>query len=381
VAGARELLDEALAGAHANARPDLVRRVTTARRALGRPDVPPVPADVREAVDVALHAFDSLEVDLRGRRAALTDPDRTARLWAELGRARQTVEDYRARANGWGQQLAEGFAAVQSDVEFRLLTGLRATAAESDRLVADGRGPAELDRWLRERVAAEAATMREQLAEGARRVADRVAGHLQLTAVPALPALPGVAPELPSAAPPPAPAQRRGATRVLTIGMPTYGGLMMGLVLPRIVGLLLPLWLLASLAVLAAGTLGGAALAVDRQQHRDLHRNQARTAVRGAVDDASMALGKQLRDTLRDLQVRLRDDLAAAATDRARELDRTLSAATRAAEAARDPGPALAAIAADLGELDRLRTRARDLGLPPARPAATRLLSVVPPRG
>jgi hypothetical protein len=104
-------------------------------------------------------------------------------------------------------------------------------------------------------------------------------------------------------------------------------------------------------------------------------------AVRGAVDDASMALGKQLRDTLRDLQVRLRDELAAAATDRARELDRTLSAATRAAEAARDPAPALAAIAADLGELDRLRTRARDLGLPPARPAATRLLSVVPPRG
>lgn len=371
VAGARALLDEAVEGARANERQDLLRRLTAARAALAGT---PGPAAVREAAGAAMHAFESLEVDLRSRRTTLADPDRAGRLWAELARARKELEDLRGRVGTWGQLLGEGFAAVHSDVEFRLLTGMRATAAESDQVVVDTdrRGGADhLDAWVAQRVASEAAGIRAALHTGARRVATSVAEHLQLADVPPVPPVPEpVLPDLrPSSRPSPAAAQRRGLARLLTVGMPTYGGLMMGFILPRVLQLALPQPLLLALAVVTSCAMGGSALAVERHQRRELRRNAMRMTVRGAVDDASVALAKHVRDALRELQQQVRDSAAAAAGAQARRREQAYQTAAAAAEAARTTA-AIADIDVDLAELDRLRARARSLLLPPARPTS-----------
>ena len=390
VAGALDLLGDALEGARSNERPDLLRRLDAARSTLAGT---PHPAAVRDAAAVAQHALDSLEVDLRSRRAALADPDRANRVWAELGRTRQVQEEFRGRLGTWAQLLTEGFASVHSDVEFRLLTGMRAAAAESDQVVVDtdGRGGAEqLDAWVAQRVASEAAGIRALLHAGARRVAARLAEHLQLPADPVVPPVPElVLPDLrPSARPSLAPAPRRGAARLLTVGMPTYGGLMMGFILPRVLELALPQPLLLGLAALAAGAMGASAVAVERHQRREMRRNATRMTVRGAIDDASVALSKHVRDALRGIQQQVRDSTSAAAAERARGLDQRYRTVAAAAEAARDAGAAIRDIDADLAEIGRLRARARALVLPPARPAAgrpavpppVRLLAVVPER-
>jgi len=384
VAGAGELLEQAVQGAQANQRPDLLRRLVAAREALGGS---PRPAAVREAAGAALHALDSLEVDLRSRRATLADPDRANRLWAELGRSRQVGEEFRGRIGTWTQLLTEGFASVHSDVEFRLLTGMRAVAAESDQVVADtdGRdGAQQLDAWVAQRVASEAAAVRALLYAGARRVAARVAEHLQLPDVPVVPPLPElVLPDVrPSTRPSIAPAQRRGAARLLTVGMPTYGGLMMGFILPRILELPLTQPVLFGIAAVTASSMGGSALALERHQRREISRNVLRMTVRSAVDDASVAVSKHVRDALRDIQQHVRDSIAAAAEARSRRLEQRYQTAAAAAEAARNAVAAMADVDADLAELDRLRGCARALVLPPARPAppATRLLAVVQDR-
>jgi hypothetical protein len=353
----QQLVQLVLEGAEANERPDLVRRM---RVAAGQP----AGAEVAEAVVQALR---SLEVDLRSRRAALDDPGRGARLAAEARHAGIRLRRFQERTAQWPRRLNDALSAADSDVDYAVQSRLRDLLDEGTVVIeADGKHGDDLDRWLRERLVAEVEACHRMLRDAAAAVAGRIAGDLELAGP-----LPPVTPAL---EPPAALVARLGrraragwdrqplSSRLMGIIMPTYSGTMIALVLPRLLGLRLPIWLIATVAVAGAFAMGGAAFAGDRQ--RQVSRRNAETAgdLRSALDAFRMAIGKQVRDGVRDLGQQLHAAVGEAVTGQDRRLSAEAETSRRMAEDSSRTEAALADVDADLASLGELRARASELG-------------------
>jgi hypothetical protein len=389
IAGARDLVALTLQGAEANERPDLISRLTAARHGLIGPTPQGRQAAVRTAAGEAERALESLEIDLRCRQAMLSDPGRTVWLRAEQDRARHRLEDFQARSREWPMVLGEGFADIHANVESHVLARVRGVLTDADEAIA-AQDPTKnrdrLDSWLGERLAAEARTTYTLLHNGARRVAAQLADQLDLPGPPAHATLPVTPPdqlvaELPGREPAAVPSSL--AVRMLTVVMPTYGGLMMALVLPRFAGLVLPGWLVAVCAVLGALSMGGAAVMVERQRQLDRRRSEANLVVRATVEQFQLALIKQTRDAVRVLQRDLRRAATAAVTRRISDLSATLDTARTAADTAGRASAELSDIGEDLNSVNELRDRARSLLHPhpqaaAAQPIRERVLKAVP---
>jgi len=342
-----ELVQLVLDGAEANERPDIARRI----RAAG--------SDVASV----LQALDSLEVDLRARRAALCDPGRPARLAAESRHAAARLRRFQQQAARWPRTLGDAVAAASSDVEYAAQTRLRALLDEATaRIESGGRGGEDLESWLHERLSAEVRAGQQALRERAAEIATRVAADLQL---------PGPMPPVTLDLEPPeqmVSRLHRGhpartdrqplATRLLGVIMPTYSGMMVALVLPRLFGLRLPLWVIVTVAVAGAAAMGGAALAGERQ--RQLSRRNAETAgdVRSRVDTLRMALSKQNRDGVRAIEQQLQSALDEAVGERTRRMAAAADSLREAADDADHTRQAIRDIDDDLASIHELRLRA-----------------------
>jgi hypothetical protein len=380
IASARDLVALTLQGAEANERPDLISRLSAARHALVGPSPKSRQAAVRAAAGEAERALESLEIDLRCRRAMLSDPGRMVWLRAEQDRARDRLEDFQARSREWPMVLGEGCADIHSNLECHVLARVRGVLTEADEAIAaldPAKNRDRLDSWLCQRLAAEAGTTYTLLHNGARRVAAQLADQLDLPDPPANAALPVTPPDqlvadLPGREPSTA-APSSLPVRMLTVVMPTYGGLMMALVLPQFAGLALPGWLIAVCAVLGALSMGGAAVMVERQRQLDRRRSEANAVVRATVEQFQLALIQQTRDALRVLQRDLRRATTAAVNKRTSDLTATLNTARTAAETAHRASAALSDIGDDLNSVNELRHRARSLLHPhPQAPAPIR---------
>jgi hypothetical protein len=175
------LLDLTLEGAHANDRPDLIRRLTRVRHeasttATADPDI------IHAAACEALRALDTLEADLRVRRALLSDPARTARLRAELADAQQRYDRFTTHAQRCQHLLGDGFAAISAEVDFQLRARSRAVFSEIERDINDGdpaKDHGEINRRLRDRLVTEAASVYQLLAGGVARLAADIACQLE----------------------------------------------------------------------------------------------------------------------------------------------------------------------------------------------------------
>ena len=147
--------------------------------------------------------------------------------------------------------------------------------------------------------------------------------------------------------------------------MPTYGGMMVALVLPRILGLRLPVWLMVVVAVLGALALGGAAMSGERQ--RQISRRHAEIAgdLRSSVDALRMALARQLRDGVRVLEQQQYTWLEAAIAQHGGRLSAAATASRRAAEDTGRTDDAVIAIDSDLATVRELQLQLRALGMDP----------------
>jgi hypothetical protein len=360
-----DVLEAVLEAARTHDRPDLVQRLQSARRDLGA--VLLAGKDRADVARVAEQAARSLQVDLLTRRAELTDPARSARVAAELDRARARWRSAKDAAEDWPLVLGEGFAALNSDLEFGVRTRGRAvlTAAEEGIDQGDpGKHRKTLESWVQEHLTLEAGNVQGLLSAGVGRVTGQLASSLQLDRPPAAQlALTPPDQLVAGLSPWSVPVTSRGSwsSRLLTVGMPSYGGLMMALVLSRYLGLHLSNWMMAGIAVVLSLVMGGAALAGDRGRLLDRRRGEAKMAVRSRIDEFSMALAKQVRDTLRGQQSQLRSAVAADASARIRQAGEELDAAEDAAEALDRGGRELAEVEADLVRTAELCDRARGL--------------------
>jgi hypothetical protein len=284
-------------------------------------------------------ALNSLEADLRARRAMLADPARAARLRAELADVRARVERFSSAAREWPYLLGDGFAAINPDIDYQLRGRVRAIVDEAETAInkSDPRKNTEpLQAWVRERLSAEADLARGRVRAGAAHTATTLARALDLPTphrTPPLRVVPGAQLVNQLATRAPAPAGRQPVSaRLMTVLMPAYGGIMMSVIGPRVFGLAMPGWLIATVAVAGALALGGAAASAERGRQRDRRRGEAITALRASTDNYQLAVTKQLHDAARELQ----QDLRSATTATVARLGEVLGAELDTVSAAAD---------------------------------------------
>lgn len=372
-----ELVALVLAGAEANERPDLVDRLTRAGAlvaAAGKPhsaigsdaDIhadAEIDAATGTAARSVVAALQSLQIDLRARQAMLRDPGRTPRLVAEMRHAEDRQQRFQDVASEWPQMLGEGLSATNSDLEFEIRSRGRALLDEGTQAIESGRlTGAAFDTWLSERLQADADAAYERL-----RVAVQVGVHHLITRL-GLPDSfePSQPPLLPTAQlvaqctarPAASTASSPLSGRLLGVVMPTYGGTMMTLVIPRFLGLRLPVWGMLGGAAIGALTMGGAAIAGERQRQRARRNGESIAGLRTTMDTFQMTLTKQVRDGIRAAQQEVRRFVTAAASQQGQRLSAEAGAARRAAEDTRRTAEALREIDDDLGSLRDLRDRA-----------------------
>ena len=357
----RELVQLVLQGAEANERPDLVRRMRTAADAVA--GSPPEQAEAAPIAATIVRALQSLEIDLQTRRAALSDPGRGARLAAESRHAEIRLRRFQERAAKWPRTLGETLSAADSDLEYAVQSRLRALLDEVTAVIeARGKSGDDLERWFRERLVTEVEAGHHALRSAADLVAGRIAASLELT-VPVPPVTLTLRPPEELVAqlhrrPPAASTRQPLSPRLLGIIMPTYSGMMVALVLPRLFGLRLPLWLIGVVAVAGAFAMGGAALAGERQ--RQASRRTAETVgdLRSTVDVFRMAVSKQVRDGIRGIEQQLHAGVGEAVTRETRRLSAAADSSRGVAEDSRRTEQALADIDLDLESVRELQLRA-----------------------
>ncbi|MBA2324934.1 MAG: hypothetical protein H0V92_13290 [Pseudonocardiales bacterium] len=220
----------------------------------------------------------------------------------------------------WQFLVSDGFAGLNTDMEFDLRMRMRALLAEREASVhsADPGPLADADAELRARLVIEAEQAYRRLFDGAGAVACRVAATLNSAPhqFPGLPVLgpvqlvTGLAPPRPPRSELPLPA------RLLRVFRPGWSGIMMALIATRLLDVHLPGGVLAVIATVGAFALGGAALTGERRRQLDRRRGDEVAALRGTVEDFRLTLGKQLRDASRALQHDLRRASAVTAASR-----------------------------------------------------------------
>jgi hypothetical protein len=357
----REVVHLVLQGAAANGRADLVRRMRTAAAELaaGRPAAP--------VAETAIRALQALEIDLRNRRAVLVDPGQRARIATEARYDEVRLRQFQERAVRWPRVLSDALAATTSDIEFAVHNWLRALLDEGT-VVIESKGLTgdDLDRWLRKRLVAETEAVHRALRLAAREIGDRVGSSLELS-VPVPPANLELEPSAELVAHihrgPRALSERQAlATRLVGVLMPAYSGIMIALVVPRFLGIGMPLWLTGAVSASGALGLGGAAVAGERQRQRSRRNAESAGELRSLIDAFRMAASKRIRDGIRAIEQQMHAGLNEAVTSQSRQLSAIADASRRSAGEIERPQQTLADIDIDLASIRELRERVQRLG-------------------
>lgn len=356
----RQLVQLVLLGAEANERPDLVRRMQRVADEVAGPAGPAA----QSAVTSIIRALESLEVDLRARRAGLNDPGLAARLNAESRHAEARLSRFQERIAGWPRTLNDALAKADSDLEYAVQNRLRDLLEEGQALIeSPGRSGDECERWLAERLVSELDRCQGALRAAADVVAAGMSAALELPAqLPpmetALEAAEEVLAHLPRF--------RRDVagrepiyTRLVAIIMPAYSGMMVGLVLPKLLGLQLPSWLIVTAAVAGVVCLGGAAFAGEHRRQTSRRHADAVGDLRSVVDAFRLAIGKQVRDASRSIERQLFAAVGEAVTSQTRRLSDVADRIRNETGDDRSGRQALADIDADLESVRDLQLRAR----------------------
>jgi hypothetical protein len=253
-------------------------------------------------------------------------------------------------------------------VEFAVQNWLRALLDEGTGAIESGRLGNDLDRWLRARLATEAEAVHRALRSAAQEIGAKVATALEVTG-PVTPAT------LDLGSPEELVAQiHRGpralsdrqpmSTRLIGVIMPTYSGMMLALVVPRLFGFGMPLLPTVGTAVAGAAGLGSAALAGERQRQRSRRNVETSAEMRSTVDVFRMAVSKRLRDGTRSIEQQLHVSLGEAVTNQIRRLSSIAESARQEAEHSERTQEALSEIDLDLESIRDLLLRAQRLVLP-----------------
>jgi hypothetical protein len=306
-------------------------------------------------------AVDQMRVTAVARRDALVDPENAAALLERLRDTKERADALRERSSKWQVLLQDGFQDIASDVEFDLRRRSRAVLHEAEAALDEG-DPAKswepFEEWLRERLAGEAMENYALFVRRAKEVAATVGEHFDLAESEIVSAREVAAPvDVVGALAVDAEFTVKKAKGLGAAFTKSYGGVLMFTMLPAIMGLAVPL----PVGLVGGALLGGLGYREERKRQLERRRQEAKTAVRRAVDEFNLHVGKDSRDAIRHVQRELRT----AWSDRVSELQRSAAAALSAAQAEAKGGESDAGarerIESDLAVLQRLQARIEDL--------------------
>jgi GTPase SAR1 family protein len=309
-----------------------------------------------------VRALDQMEQAVAARRDALVAPENAERLIAALQTTKERADALRERSSKWQLVLQDGFADINSDVEFDLRIRSRTVLQEAEAAIEAGdpaKNWAEFEEWLRQRLAGEALENYAMFVRRAKEVAAQVGEHFELAESQIVTARDVTAPvqKLREFSIDSAFVEKKAKGAGLAALQKGFGGVMMFTVLPAMVGLAVPI----PFGLAAGALLGGFGFKEGRKQQVERRRNEAKQTVRRFVDEFNMQIGKDSRDAIRHVQRELRN----AWSDRVSELQRSTADALAAAQSAAKGGEADATtrerIDADVKSMAMLRARVDDL--------------------
>ena len=290
---------------------------------------------VRTAVHDLLAVLEQLDERHIAAIKVLKDPDQAGEVVDKLKAAKEQAEQLRATSARWQQTLNDGFQDLTADVDYELRMRLREVAREADEAIEQSDPTKiwnEFQGWLERRVTREITEIYGLVSTRTKELVDRVSEHFE-QAQPDIGDSPSVeAPEriLQGVGGPGGLQDRKVAlfSQGLNVIRSSYGGISMFGMVSNIAGV--GMAMLNPLSIGLGVILGGKSIVDDRDRRLMQARQEAKQAHRKYTEEITLQVGKDSRDTLRRVQRGLRD----AFTDVASELQRSVSEALQAAQAA-----------------------------------------------
>jgi hypothetical protein len=322
-------------------------------------------AAANAAVQV-MDACDQLRLQFEAERQMLADPDRLVAVRHALEVAQERATHLRSGAARWQIALNDGIQDLTSDVDHDLRTRFRDVMNVADARLDSG-DPLdiwdEFEPWLRQYVTEQVAANFGVLTERAELLEREIArlfvedeAELALTmnftrSTPAIDLI-DVRADLDQSTKPTVVDTTLGVLRG------GYGGMLMFGMLAGMIGVTM----VAPVSVVIGLAMGGRHQRQEKKRRLVLRRQEARQAYRKYTDAVIFEVGKQSRDTLRQVHRELRDSWA----ERAQQLQRSANLAVEAATAAADVEDAdraqrLSEVEAELQRIDALRSSAGDV--------------------
>lgn len=306
--------------------PALIQFVAAGAKAATDRAAEAVVADVRSAVD-------QLRATFEGEKQVLDDPERAEAVMAEFTLAKERTTALRDQAARWQVTLNDGVADLSADFDHQLRARLRTTSAEADAAI-DDQEPGEIwdefTAWLRRRVGYDLARTYLELNQRTQQLSALVAEHfddgraalaIDLDPNGALGKAATVDPRTVIE-----PLSTGTGSKAMTAMRGSYGGLLMFGMMAQLAGMAMLNPATAGIGLL----MGRRAVKDDRERQLTAQRQQAKVTARQFIDDTSFEVGKEMKDSLRTLNRRLRDHYQ----DRADEMQRSITAALAAAKEA-----------------------------------------------
>ncbi len=315
-------------------------------------------ADVHSAVDQLRSTFE-------GEKQVLDDPGQAGVVMADFELAKERTAALRDQAARWQVTLNDGVADLSADFDHQLRARLRTTSTEADTAI-DEQEPGEIwdefTAWLRRRVGYDLARTYLELNQRTQELSALVAEHFDDgRAALAIDLDPNGALAKAAAIDPRTdiePIRTGTGTKAMTAMRGSYGGLLMFGMMAQLAGM-------AMLNPATAGIglmMGRRAVKDDRERQLTVQRQQAKVTARQFIDDTSFEVSKEMKDSLRGLNRRLRDHYQGRADEMQRSIAASLAAAKEAVNVdQRERQQRRRDVDAELARLNALATQVEQL--------------------
>ena len=287
-------------------------------------------AAAAEAATVGHH----LSLVLQAELETLVRPGEAAQLVQTFEDAQAAAADLNKRAAKWQIALNDGFNELINDVDYDVRDRIRSVGRDAEQLV-DESDPIDtwetLSQWLADSFAEAIADSFIWAYERCVHVATTVAESFRLESEVRLPQIPMVdtSAMLNSVAGIDIIRTDRMTKSQKLIGAMrgSYSGILMAGIITTLAGLAL----INPISVFAGAVLGGFSVRQESVNRLERRRNEARNAIRRAVDETIFHVAKETRSSLTDVKRQMRDEFEEAAEEFRLSLNRSVESAKRGA--------------------------------------------------
>ena len=287
-------------------------------------------AAAAEAEVVSNHLTLALQAELE----TLVRPGEAAMLVQTFEDAQAMAADLSKRASKWQVALNDGFSDLINDVEYDVRDRIRSVGRDAEQLI-DESDPADtwetMSQWLADAFAEAIADSFVWAHERCEHVAASVAESFRLESEVRLPQVPSIdtSSMLTSVAGIDViRTSRMTGSQKLIAGMRgSYSGILMAGIITAMAGMAL----INPISVFAGAVLGGFSLRQETANRLERRRNEARNAVRRAVDETIFHVVRETRTSLTDVKRQMRTEFEAAAEEFRQSLNQSVESAKRGA--------------------------------------------------